>query len=316
MSFLHARFAKPSRVTCLSALCMIAGGILAALPSSPARAQVAIIVNGDPITLYDIEQRTRLMQIAGAKGAGRQQAIEELINDKLKLSAAKGYKLEITQSDVDSAFGNIARSSRTTPENFAKGLASAGINPDTLKARLKADLAWSQIIRGKYQSALQVGEKEILTTLEKREAKDVGYEYVLTPILFVIPRGAEGMVDSRKRDADLLRVRFQDCKTGIPFARALRDVVVRDTIRRNSADLSPQLRGVLDKVDVGRLTPPEVTSGGVEVFALCEKKETTADSPARRALREEYYSERFKKHADRYLKELKKGAMIEYRQTQ
>jgi len=316
MPFLHARFSKPSRTTRLSAICMIAGSILAVLPSSPARAQVAIIVNGDPITLYDIEQRGKLMSIAGQKNASRQQVIDELINDKLKLSAAKGYKLEVTQSEVDNAFSNIARNTRTTPESFAKGLTSAGINPDTLKARLKADLAWSQIIRGKYQSSLQLGEKEILTALEKRDAKDVGYEYILTPILFVIPRGAEGMVESRKRDADLLRVRFQDCQTGIPFARALRDVVVRDTIRRNSADLSPQLRGVLDKVEVGKLTPPEVTNGGVEVFALCEKKETTADTPARRALREEHYSEKFKEHADRYLKELKKGAMIEYRQTQ
>ncbi len=313
MSLLHTGVAKP-HAGCLILAGMIVGALL--LFTDPARAQVAIIVNGDPITVYDIEQRTKLMQIAGAKGAGRQQAINELIADKLKLSAAKSYKLEVSQAEIDGAFANIARSSRTTPENFAKSLASAGINPDTLKARLKADLAWSQIIRGKYQSSLQIGEKEVLMTLEKREAKDVGYEYVLTPILFVIARGAEGMVESRKRDAELLRVRFQDCRTGLPFARALRDVVVRDTIRKNSADLSPQLRGVLDKIEVGRLTPPEVTSGGVEVFALCEKKETTADSPARRALREEFYSEKFKQHADRYLKELKKGAMIEYRQTQ
>jgi peptidyl-prolyl cis-trans isomerase SurA len=309
MLFLHARFAG-----WLSAICMIAGILM--MPSGPARAQVAIIVNGDPITVYDIEQRAKLMQIAGSKNANRQQVIDELINDKLKLSAAKGYKLEITKDEVDNAFANIARSSRTTAENFAKGLASAGVNPETLKARLKADLAWSQIIRGKYQSSLQIGEKEVLTTLEARNTKDVGYEYVLTPILFVIARGAEGMAESRKRDAELLRLRFQDCKSGIPFARALRDVVVRDTIRRNSADLSPQLREVLDKIEVGRLTPPEVTSGGVEVFALCEKKETTADTPARRALREEVYSEKFKEHANRYLKELRKGAMIEYRQQQ
>jgi peptidyl-prolyl cis-trans isomerase SurA len=255
------------------------------------------------------------MQLTGQKGTTRQQAIEELIGDKLKLSSAKGYKLEITQADVDSSFANIARNVRGTPESFAKSLESAGVNPNTLKARLKADLAWSQIIRGKFQSALQVGEKEILTTLESRNSKDVGYEYVLTPILFVIARGAaEGMAESRKRDAELLRARFQDCKSGIPFARALRDVVVRDTVRRNSADLSPQLRDVLDKIEIGHLTPPEVTSGGVEVFALCEKKETNADTPARRALRDEIFSEKFKEHANRYLKELRKGAMIEYRQ--
>lgn len=310
MPLLHERFARR-----LSIICTIAGGILAVLPSGPACAQVAIIVNGDPITVYDIEQRGKLMQVAGAKNATRQQVIDELIADKLKLSAAKGYKLEITKSDVDNAFANIARNTRATPEVFAKGLAGAGVNPETLKARLKADLAWSQIVRGKYQSSLQIGEKEILTTLEKRDAKDVGYEYVLSPILFVVARGAaEGTIEGRKRDAELLRLRFQDCKSGLPFARALRDVVVRDTVRRNSADLSSQLRGVLDKIEVGRLTPPEVTSGGVEVFALCEKKETTADTPARRALREEMYSEKFKEHADRYLKELKKGAMIEYRQ--
>ena len=58
---------------------------------SPARAQVAIVVNGDPITVYDIEQRTKLMQIAGSqKVPASEQAIDELIADKLKLSAAKG----------------------------------------------------------------------------------------------------------------------------------------------------------------------------------------------------------------------------------
>jgi peptidyl-prolyl cis-trans isomerase SurA len=308
------RLLRGRLIECLPAAALAAGLLLAALPVERAHAQVAIIVNGDPITVYDIEQRTRLMNLTGQKGATRQQAIEDLINDKLKLSAAKGYKLDITKSDVDSSFANIARNVRSTPEGFSRSLESAGVNPETLKARLKADIAWSQIVRGKFQSSLQVGEKEILTTLENRNAKDVGYEYVLTPILFVIAKGAaEGATESRKRDADLLRARFQDCKSGLPFARALRDVVVRDTIRRNSADLSPQLRDVLDKVEVGRLTPPELTSGGVEVFALCEKRETTADTPARRQLREEMFSEKFKEHATRYLKELRKGAMIEYR---
>jgi peptidyl-prolyl cis-trans isomerase SurA len=294
----------------------IAGILLGVLLSSPACAQVAIIVNGDPITVYDIDQRTKLMQISGQKGSTRQQAIEELIGDKLKLSAAKGYKLEITKTDVEASFANIARNVRNTPEGFVKGLESAGINAETLKARLKADLAWSQIVRGKFQSSLQIGEKEILTTLETRNTKDVGYEYILTPILFVVARGApDGATEARKRDAELLRLRFQDCKSGIPFARALRDVVVRDIVRRNSADLSPQLREVMDKIEIGRTTPPEVTNGGVEIFALCEKKESTADSPARRALRDEIYSEKFKEHAVRYLKELRKGAMIEYRQN-
>jgi peptidyl-prolyl cis-trans isomerase SurA len=284
------------------------------LPQS-ANAQVAIVVNGDPITVYDIEQRTKLLQLSGGgKGVTRQQVIEELINDRLKLSDARRYKMEISDTEINNAFANIAKNARSTPEHFARSLQSAGVNPDSLKARLKADIAWAQIIRGKFQAALQVGEREIFTALESRKQDDIGYEYTLTPILFIAPRGSsEATLEARKRDAELLRVRFVSCDSGIPFARALRDVVVRDTIRKNSADLSPQLRDVLNKLEVGRLSTPEVTPGGIEVVALCNKKETTADTPARRALREEMFAEKFQAQAQRYLKTLRKSAMIENR---
>ncbi len=302
---------------CIGRLTLGAAFVAALWYASPAVAQVAVIVNGDPITVYDIDQRGRLMRLGGGKAPTRQQVVEELINDRLKLSDAKRYKLEVTDKEVDNAFASLAKNARTTPENFTRSLAGSGVDPNTLKARLKADIAWGQIIRGKYQSSLQINEKELFNALESRnpEGKDVGYEYTLVPILFVAARGASpAVIEERKRDADVLRTRFQNCETGIPFARALRDVAVRDIIRKNSADLSPQLRAILDRVEVGRLTAPEVTPGGVEVFALCSKKETTADTPAKRALREQIFSERFKTHAERYLKELRKAAMIEFRE--
>ena len=63
------------------------------------------------------------------------------------------------------------------------------------------------------------------------------------------------------------------------MARGLRDVAVRDPITRNSADLSPQLRDLLGNIQVGRLTPPEVTAQGLQMFAVCNKKESATDSP-------------------------------------
>ena len=43
------------------------------------------------------------------------------------------------------------------------------------------------------------------------------------------------------------------------FERALRDVAVREPLQRSSADLAPQLRDLLDGMEVGHLTPPEAT---------------------------------------------------------
>jgi peptidyl-prolyl cis-trans isomerase SurA len=288
---------------------------LSSMLQSPARAQIVLYVTGQPITAYDIEQRSKLVALGG-KPKSRQEVIDELIDDKVKILAAKRFNFEMSQADVDNAFANIARSSGATTDQFGKMLEGRGVNPNTLKARLKADLTWNQMVRGKFGQQLNPSEKDIFEAeMKSSDQKEAGVEYTLHPITFVVPRGSPAnLVETRKREAEALRQRFQSCNTGLPFARALREVVVRAPIRRNSADLSPALREILAKVEIGKVTPPEVTQGGVEVFALCDKKETNADSPTKRKVRDEIFQKRFQTRADRYLKELRAQAMIEYKQ--
>ena len=85
-----------------------------------------------------------------------------------------------------------------------------------------------------------------------------------------------------KLPAEALRTRFQNCADGIPFARALREVAVRDQVSKFSADLPKELRKILDDTEVGHLTPPEQTAEGVQMFALCTKQETKSDTPEMR----------------------------------
>jgi peptidyl-prolyl cis-trans isomerase SurA len=292
--------------------------LLTVLVSAQAHAQVVLFVTGEPITAFDIEQRMKLSALGGGKPRSRQQVIDELIDDKLKILAGKRFTFEVSETEVDNAYANIARNVGLSADQFSEQLKRSNVAASALKARLKADLTWGQIVRGRFQNSLQVGDKDIFEAEAARnEPKEVGIEYTLHPITFVVPRNSPApVVEARKREADLLRTRFQDCAKGLQFARALRDVVVRPPIRRNSADLSPALREILAKVEVGKVTPPETTAGGVEVFALCERKETNADSPTKRKLRDEMFSQRFQKQADKYLKELRGQAMIEYIQPQ
>lgn len=284
--------------------------------SAPAAAQIVLMVNGEPITTFDIEQRTKIVHLQTQKSPTRKEIVDQLIDDKLKVQSARRYGLEISQADVDNAFAGIARRLRQTPEQFAKSLESQGVQASTLKARLKADITWNQIVRGKFQQSLQVGDKDIRSVLERKgNADDFGYDYTLRPILFVIPRGApESVIEGRKKEAEALRSRFTSCEESIPFARSLRDVVVRETVHRNSSDLSPQLRQVLDQIPLGKLTTPEATSGGIEVFALCGKTRTTSETPSKKEARDELFQARFEEQQKRYLAELRKQAMIEYRQ--
>ena len=130
----------------------------------------------------------------------------------------------------------------------------------------------------------------------------------------MVGRGSsEGVIEAKRREAENLRSRFLTCNEGLPLARALRDVAVREPISRSSADLAPQLRELLSSMEVGRLTAPEATDQGLQMFALCAKKESAEDTPAKREAREQLYSKRFESEAKKFLDEIRKQAMIEYK---
>jgi len=289
---------------------------IACFVASAARAQqIVVIVNGDPITALDIEQRSKLNQLSTHKIPPRQEVLEELINDRLKIKEAKKFGFEISETEVDSAFGTMASRMRLTPDQLTQMLAKQGIAATTLKLRIKADLTWPQLVRGRYSASLQVGEKDILTAIDPKAEDSVGYDYTLRPILFILPPGSgEAVIETRRRDAEALRGRFQGCDAGITFARALKDVAVRDQVLRSSADLPPQLRKLLDSTEVGKLTPPETTKLGIEMFAICGKKESAADnSPGKRRAREALMLERYERLSKQYLNEVRRGAMLEYK---
>lgn len=300
--------AKRFYVTMLAAIAIVA------VAAMPARAQVVVVANGSPITELDIQQRTKLLAAQTHKAPARQDVIQELIDDRLKIARAKVYGLEVTDRDVDQAFEGMASRQRLSAAQFAQVLERSGISAAALKARVRAELTWAQLIRGRFGSALQVGDADIAVALKDvKEEETVAYTYTLYPITLVVPRGNEGIVAARRQEAENLRARFTECNQGLALARSLRDVAVREAVTRNSAELPPALRDMLGAVEVGRLTAPEMTPQGLQMFAVCAKKQSTSETPAKRAAREQIFTKRFEAESKKFLDEIRKQAMIEYK---
>ncbi len=305
-----ATFLRYSRTVSLAAAVLAVSGF-----GSAAMAQsVAAMVNGEAITNFDIEQRIKLTKLTSQKAVSRQEALEELINDKLKVKEAKRYGLDMSSSDVDGAYGNMASRMRMNPEQLSKTLEGHGIRPETLKSRIKADMTWGNLVRGRFQSNLLVPEKD-LAGVEPSGAKEAeSFEYLVRPIVLIVPRGSpSSTIEARRKEAELLRSRIQSCDEAQSLFRSMRDAAIRDQLTKTSADLPPALRELLDKTPIGRLTPPEVTKQGVEMVALCSRKPTKADTPAKREAREKIYNQKYEAKSKSYLEEVRKGAMIEMR---
>jgi peptidyl-prolyl cis-trans isomerase SurA len=294
-------------------LALVLAAHVASVPSAAAQ-QVVARVNGEPITAVDLAQRTKLITTSSRKAPSRQEVLDELIDEQLKLQTGKRYRLEISDAEVDNVFASMAQRMRANPEQFAQALGQAGISASSLKRKIRADLMWQQIVRGKFQPSLQVRDRDVAAVLDSRrkDGDAVGYEYTLRPILFIVPRGAAGNeLEARRREAEGLRNRFANCDEGLRLARGLRDVAVRDPITRTSGELTAKLREVLDGTPVGKLTAPDITPQGVEVFAVCAKKESTASKVGERDAREELFGEKFTAQGKKFLQELRRSAMIQ-----
>jgi peptidyl-prolyl cis-trans isomerase SurA len=298
-----------------AALCMLA---LTATFSLPARAQqIILLVNGTPITDLDISHREKFLEMSNHKKPSRQEVINSLVDETLELKEAARYSLEPTDADVQGAYDNVAQNMGVDAQKLTQILDNGGASADTLKHRLKAQIAWTSLVRGRYKASLEVADKDVEAELQLHTPQDnsqVGYEYIVRPIVLIVARGApDSAYEARKRDADALRGRFANCTDGIPFARGLPEVAVRDPINKSSADLPPALRTILDNVEVGHLTPPEQTTEGIQMFAVCSKKESKTDAPGLKEVRDKMFEKKFGAKANRYLADLRRQAMIEYK---
>src|SRR5262245_547849 len=161
-------------------LALVVAAQLACAPAASAQ-QIVARVNGEPITAVDLAQRTRLIQSSTHKAPSRQEALDELIDEQLKLQNGKRYRLEITDAEVEVVFANMAQRMRVNSEQFAQALGQVGISASALKRKIRADLMWQQIVRGKFQPSLQVRDRDVAAVLDSRRkgGDAVAYEYTL-----------------------------------------------------------------------------------------------------------------------------------------
>jgi peptidyl-prolyl cis-trans isomerase SurA len=293
------------------ALAVLAGGV------SPLPAQsIACMVNGEPITGLDIEQRTKLNFLTTRKQMSRQEVLDELTNEKVKLKEAKRFGVDPSASDVDQAYTGMSQRMRLTPEQLTKSLESQGVRPETLKGRLKAEMVWGSLVRGRFKESLQVGEKDVAAAAEQsgEATQTEAFEYKLQPIVLIVPRGsAQSAIDVRRKEAESLRERVQTCEQANSYFKSMQNAAIREIVTKTSADIPGPLRELLDKTPVGRLTPPEITKQGVEMVALCDRKPTKIDTPKKREIREKMFAQKYEAKQKAYLGDLRKAAMIECR---
>lgn len=310
-----ARSALPVRQM-LTALAAALFGLIVAGAASAST--IKVLVNDEPITSFDVQQRTQMLKVFSRGKQGQKDAIEQLIDETLMLQEAKKRHITVSDDEVDQEFAGRARAVKLSPQQFMQAMAQAGFSAQTFKDFLRANMAWQQIVRARFRATETISDQDIAAALvgkdETGKAAETAHEYMLQQILFLVPDGSSGgLAAQRKREAESFRKAFNGCDQAVAQAGGTPGIVVKPPVRREESQLTPQLKQELDKLGVGGISLPQPAPEGVQLIAVCAKNEIAGQTEATVTTREDLTTERTKLLARRYLRDLRSDAVIEYR---
>jgi peptidyl-prolyl cis-trans isomerase SurA len=261
------------------------GATLPALAS-----EIKIVVNGAPITDYDITRRAAFLKLQHKKGNLVQDARDELTNEALKRQELKRLNLLVSDSEVNDAFARFASNNKMTLDQLNGVLDKAGVTPGHFKEYIRIQMSWGRALstRNRSQGGVKVSEQDAVQRMLKDGGKKpVSTEYQLQQVIFVVPANNRGILPKRRSEASALRAKFNGCNTTRDIAKGTLDVTVRDLGKFIEQELPPEWSKQVTSTPVGQATAIQDTDKGVEFLAVCATRQVSDDRVARMVFSQE-----------------------------
>lgn len=120
-----------------------------------------ITVNGRVITQYELDQRLLFLQILRQPGDLPQMARTSLIEDRLRMFAAKDSGIRISPDQVMAGMTEFAMRANLTAEQFVTATGQMGLDPESFRDFVEAGILWREVVRAKYTGQITITGAEI-----------------------------------------------------------------------------------------------------------------------------------------------------------
>ena len=305
---LHLHLSGSHMFVRLLASAAVAVSLLATAVPAQASSRIVAIVNGEPITQNQVNRRAAFMKLRRAKG-GSGKARDELIDEAVKMQQARKFKVVASDKEVNEAFVRFAKGNKMPLKVLKQILGRAGVSERHFKEYIRTQISWQRAVPGLYRSKAQTaarkGCRDFTSCLSASDGSKKTTEVILQQVVFVAPKAS---AKARRQEAVRFRQRFSSCDATRAAAAKLNNVAVRDLGRMGMAQVPARWAADVAKVDQGGVTQPKITEKGVEMLAVCRKRNVAAMGEV--ALDEDVFRKEAPKLAEEYLAELKKKAKI------
>ncbi|MFA5900845.1 MAG: SurA N-terminal domain-containing protein [Hyphomicrobium sp.] len=274
----------------------------------------------------EAEQQSRVKQLQGEFVANikrqiekdyvptaRKQALDELIDERLKMQEAKKLSVVAGDDEVERILAGMAERNKMDTKQFAEHIAKMGASISVMRERVRSSLSWTDVIRRKFGHQISVASRDVDRLVANVEGQD-DVELRIHRILLSLPANQDQKrLAQRLNDAESLRGRFKGCKDMESMARGVTGARFDNLGDRRPSSLPEPTRSLLLAAHDDELLPATIGENGVELWAVCGRKVIKAADTKRESAENELRQKEFEILSKKHLKDLRTDAHIEYR---
>jgi len=281
---------------------------------------IVVLVNDAPITNYDVTQRMRLLTVTTRRkpsDAMRKKVIKDLIAERIQLQEATKNSIVVPDDQVNELFANVAKSNKMTAKQFTDALAQMGVNARTMKQQIRARIAWRRVVQKKFRRQVAVNASQIDKAISSEEQSlgEKEIEFQLQRIQLKLSDSSDQKsIAARLVEAEGLRSRFRSCSNIAEITKLVRKATVKTLGRKQARKLVQPTRAILLSAKEGQMTPPVITSSGIELYAVCARRSVNRNDEQRKQVRSKLVSQEYDLLARRHLNDLHQDAYVDMRE--
>lgn len=266
----------------------------AALPGD----RIVAVINSDVISTGDVENRARLFALSTGMRLSpdvisrlKPQIIRQLVDERLRMQEATRRKIVVPDQAIAAAIRDIEQRNNLPPGMLRTRLSVDGVGQRTLVSQLRAQLAWTQVLRE------QMGERAIVTeadvdSQQRLMDQQVGKTEFRVGEIF-IPIDDPAQTSDAQRFAETV---IAELRRGAPF-----QIVAAQFSQSQGAleggdrgwvqlsQLDPAVGDLVTQMPQGAISNPVKVAGGYTIVTLFGRREVGREFGTALRLRQAFF---------------------------
>jgi peptidyl-prolyl cis-trans isomerase SurA len=235
-------------------------------------------VNESIITSYEIQQRIKMLKSFGTTGDLRGLAVEQLIEDRLRLQAAKKAGITTSENDLFDGMVEFAARGDFSIEQLNEYFDERDVDQETFRDFVRAGLLWRSVIGSQFASKVNVTDVEVDARLD---VSSVNFPKTVNVAEIIMPIEERGAVQTRAL-ADRLT---QTIKSTEQFSTAAKKFSKSNTSVRGGSmgwipmgNLPEEISGAIAALEPGQMTAPILLGDAIALYQLLGVREAKSAS--------------------------------------